>query len=86
MSELQTTKIGDRWFLVFEERMIPVDSVKEMGFTGDVQRLTTKDGSVRIETPDNEYFVTPVKPSGPIAGTQAEAIIRWANEHVSRIE
>jgi hypothetical protein len=62
MTEFQTTKIGDRWFLVFEEGMIPVDSVKEMGFTGDVQRLTTKDGSVRIETQDNEYFVTPVKP------------------------
>jgi hypothetical protein len=65
LTEFQTTKIGDRWFLVFKEGMIPVDSVKEMGFTEDIQRLTTKDGSIRIETLDNEYFVAPVKPSQP---------------------
>jgi hypothetical protein len=78
MTEFQTTKIGDRWFLVFNEGIVPVDQIASIAFVTDRVSVKTLDGSYNLWTP--------VKPSQQIAGTQAEAIIKWAHEHASRIE
>jgi hypothetical protein len=83
MTEFQTTKIGDRWFLVFEECLLPVDAVELIRHAD-----WCEDKSKRcVLFYDTQQDLTPVKlPSSQPQFTQAEAIIKWAHEHASRIE
>lgn len=61
MTEFTTTKIGDRWFLVFEEGLLRVDEVAEIWT--NYEAVPIKSGQVRTRSTLGGFEdVTPVKP------------------------